>query len=348
MTLQYPSGDAPVTGKAVELAPGVLWLRMPMPFALDHINLWAIRDGDAWAIADSGLHTVETTAAWLQLLGPDGPLAGASISRVLATHMHPDHVGMSGWLTRRFECEFHISRLEYLNCRMLVADTGREAPVDGTRFYRRAGWTEPQVEAYRARFGSYGRMIHPLPDSFTRLEEGTVVRIGTHEWHVVIGRGHSPEHACLYCPALRLLISGDQILPRITSNVSVHATEPAAEPLSDWLESLVHIRERVPDDVLVLPAHNEPFRGLHERLDQLENSVTQALGRLRAKLGEPRRVVDVFDALFRRPVGEDPQLLGMATGEALAHINFLLKRGEVVQRMENGVAWYRMSSEGSV
>ena len=204
------------------------------------------------------------------------------------------------------------------------------------------------MEAYRARFGSYGRMIHPLPDSFTRLEEGTVVRIGTHEWHVVIGRGHSPEHACLYCPALRLLISGDQILPRITSNVSVHATEPAAEPLSDWLESLVHIRERVPDDVLVLPAHNEPFRGLHERLDQLENSVTQALGRLRAKLGEPRRVVDVFDALFRRPVGEDPQLLGMATGEALAHINFLLKRGEVVQRMENGVAWYRMSSEGSV
>lgn len=343
MSLQYPAGEPPAPAKAVEVAPGVLWLRMPMPFTLSHINLWAIADGDAWAIVDSGLHTVETTAAWLQLLAPGGPLGGRRISRVLATHMHPDHVGMSGWLTRRFDCEFLISRLEYLQCRMLVADTGREAPVDGVRFYRRAGWSEAQVETYRARFGSFGRMIHPLPDSFRRLEEGSVVRIGAHEWHVVIGRGHSPEHACLHCPALKLLISGDQVLPRITSNVSVHATEPAANPLADWLESLAHIRARVPDDVLVLPAHNEPFTGLHERLLQLEQSVNQALDRLRGKLREPQRVVDVFDALFRRTVGDDPHLLSMATGESVAHINYLLGRGEAEERMDDGVAWYRLA-----
>ncbi|MEJ6022674.1 MBL fold metallo-hydrolase [Ramlibacter sp. PS4R-6] len=344
--LLYPAGEPPAPGQAVEVAPGVLWLRMPMPFALSHINFWAIRDGDAWAIVDSGLHTVETATAWLQLVAPGGPLQGRRVSRVFATHMHPDHVGMAGWLTRRFDCQLWMSRLEYLNCRLLVADTGREAPADGVRFYRRAGWQDAQIETYRARFGAFGRMIHPLPDSFRRLEDKAVLRIGEHDWHVVVGRGHSPEHACLHCPALRLLISGDQVLPRITSNVSVHPTEPAADPLSEWLESLAEIARRVPDDVLVLPAHNEPFTGLHERLRQLEDSVTQALTRLRTKLQEPRRVVDVFDALFRRPIGDDPHLLSMATGESVAHINYLLQRGEAqVERIESGTEWYRIAPE---
>jgi glyoxylase-like metal-dependent hydrolase (beta-lactamase superfamily II) len=342
--LLFPFGEPPTPGKSVQVAPGVLWLRMPMPFALTHINLWALRDVDGgWAIVDSGLQTVETAAAWRELLSADGPLQGAPLTRVLATHMHPDHIGMAGWLTRRFDVSLWMTRLEYTTCRVLAADTGREAPADGVRFYRAAGWNDDDLDNYRARFGSFGKMIHRLPDSFHRLADGQVNRIGEHDWEVVIGLGHSPEHACLYCRSLSLLISGDQVLPRISSNVSVHPTEPAADPLADWLATLDKIRRRVPDDVLVLPAHNEPFRGLHARLDQLEQSVLRSLDRLREQLREPKRVVDVFGALFLRPVTHEPHLLSLATGESIAHVNYLLGRGEAtLDRMEDGAAWYRL------
>jgi glyoxylase-like metal-dependent hydrolase (beta-lactamase superfamily II) len=280
--------------------------------------------------------------AWRTLLGASGPLGSRPVTRVLVTHMHPDHIGMAGWLTRRYDCRLWMTRLEYLQCRVLAADTGREAPEDGVRFFRRAGWTDEDIDTYRARFGGFGKMIHRLPDSYRRLVDGETVRIGANDWRIVIGRGHSPEHACLYCPALDLLISGDQVLPKISSNTSVHPTEPDADPLAEWLESIETIRAEVPDDVLVMPAHNEPFRGLHARLDHLERGQMRALERLREALKEPKRAVDVFGALFARPIGSEPNLLSLATGEAIACINYLLRRGEaVVDRLENGVAWYR-------
>lgn len=339
--LVYPAGTPPAPGSAVDIAPGVLWLRMPLPFALSHINVWALRDGEGWAIVDCGVHTSATQAAWSQLLAADGALQGRPVTRVLATHMHPDHVGMAGWLTDRFDCPLWMTRLEYLTCRVLAADTGREAPADGVRFYRRAGWTPQDLATYRARFGGFGQMIHRMPDSFHRLADGDVIRIGDQDWEVVVGRGHSPEHASLYCRSLRLLISGDQVLPRISSNVSVYPTEPAANPLADWLDSLAILRQRVADDVLVLPAHNEPFQGLHLRLRQLEASVADGLDKLRACLAEPQRVVDVFGALFRRPITQEPHLLSLATGESLAHINYLIARGEArLMRLQDDVAWY--------
>lgn len=326
--LVYPFENAPAPGKSVEVAAGVHWIRMPMPFALSHINLWAIEDGEGWAIVDTGLQTSDTVAAWRQLLAATGPLAGRKPERVFVTHMHPDHVGMAGWLTRRYGCKLWMTRLEYLNCRMLVADTGREAPEDGIRFYRQAGWDEEAIEAYRTRFGGFGKMIYQLPDSYRRMQDRESVRIGNHPWRVIVGTGHSPEHACLYCEELKLLISGDQVLPRISSNVSVFPTEPEADPLGDWLASVASIRNQVPDDVLVLPSHNEPFRGLHARLRQLASGHEKTLERLRNILQEPRRAVDVFGALFKRAIGSDPQQLGLATGESLAHINYLLRRAE--------------------
>ncbi len=326
----------------MEVAPGVLWIRMPMPGSLKHINLWALRDGDAWTLVDTGLQNPDTTAAWQRLLSED--LTPGIPKRILATHMHPDHVGMAGWLARRYDVKLWMTRLEYLTCRVLVADTGRPAPIAGERFYRSTGWGDESIEQYRSRFGGFGKAVHALPDDYRRLRDGEVLRIGEHDWQVIVGTGHSPEHACLYCPALSLLISGDQVLPKISSNVSVHPTEPDADPLGDWLASIEKIRAQVPDDVLVLPAHNEPFRGLHARLARLAAGHQRGLERLRERLSEPRRVIDVFGALFARPINGH-QLLSLATGEALAHLNYLLARGEITCTPDaQGVDWYQRAA----
>ena len=337
--LSYPFVTPPAAGQAQEVAPGVLWLRMALPMAgLNHINVWALADGDGWTLVDTGMQTADTAANWQSALA--GVLGRRPVKRVICTHMHPDHIGMSGWLTRQHDCRLWTTRLEYITCRMLVADTGREAPVDGVRFYRSAGWDDAALEHYRARFGGFGKAVHALPDSYRRVVDGEDLMIGGTLWRAVIGRGHSPEHLCLYAPALSALISGDQVLPRISSNVSVFPTEPDADPLREWLESLAAIKERVPDDVLVLPSHNEPFRGLHARLEALIDGHERRLARVLEELAQPKRAVDVFGALFRRPVGLE--MLGMATGESIAHLNCLLGRGVALREPDAaGVLWYR-------
>ena len=340
--LIYPFEAPPARGRALEVAPGVHWIRMPLPYALNHINLWALDDGAGWAVVDTGVRNEETVLVWREVFAksPDQ----RPLTRVFVTHMHPDHVGMAGWMTRKFGVRLWMTRLEYLTCRVMVSDTGREAPDDAIEFFQRAGWGASAIETYRARFGNFGKHINALPDSYRRLRDAEEVVIGANTWRVIVGSGHSPEHACLYCSALKVLISGDQILPRISSNVSVHPTEPDADPMSNWLDSLAKLKREVPDDVLVLPAHNECFRGLHARIDALARGQETSLRRLRRSLAEPKRVVDVFGALFARPIGDgDVPLLGMATGEAIACLNHLIQRGEATRSFDvDGVAWYRL------
>jgi glyoxylase-like metal-dependent hydrolase (beta-lactamase superfamily II) len=345
--LTYPCGEPPEPGGLAEIAPGVLWLRMPLPFSLKHINLWLLDDGAGWAVVDTGTQTPEVLAAWRSLLAAGGPLQGRPITRVIATHMHPDHMGMAGWLTRKFDARLWMTRTEYLMCRTLVADTGREAPDEAIRFYRRCGWPDEALDVYRARFGGFGKYMHALPDSIRRIVDGERLTIGAHGWRVVVGRGHSPEHACLVSDGLKLMISGDQVLPRISSNVSVFPTEPDADPLGDWLASIAHLRATLPDDLLVLPSHGEPFRGLHARLDRLAAGHERGLQRLRRTVAEPKRVIDTFGALFARQIDAKSEVLGLATGESVAHLNHLLARGELRAQMgDDGALRYQAVPAG--
>lgn len=344
--LVYPFAAKPAPGARLEVAPGVHWLRMPLPFHLDHINLWTLQEEGGYAVVDTGTRSEDVIAHWQAHF--EATKDEGQPTRVIVTHMHPDHVGTAGWIARRFEVPLWMTRLEYMSCRVMVGDTGREPPPDAIAFYRRAGWSRHAIDVYRGRFGRFGLYIHALPESYRRLHDGQLLRIGGRDWRVVVGSGHSPEHACLYCAEDGLFISGDQVLPRISSNVSVHPVEPEADPLSDWLASLQKLRREVADDVLVLPAHNEPFRGLHARLDALASGQEIALTRLRRRLAEPRRAIDVFAALFGRPVPEgDVSLLGLATGESVACLNHLLYRGELEVEVDAaGVCWYRMKAAG--
>ena len=337
--LVYPFDQGPLTGGAVDVAPGVKWMRLPLGGSLAFINVWALRDEGGWAVVDTGMRTKETADAWRTIFAE--VFEGAPVTRIFVTHMHPDHVGLAGWIARKHPARLWMTRLEYLMCRVMAADTGREAPEDGVRFYRAAGWDQEALDHYHSRFGGFGKMLYPLPDSFRRLTDGEEIIIGDSVWRVVIGNGHSPEHACLYCPSLKLLISGDQVLPRISSNVSVFPTEPDADPLRDWLTSLARIKTLVPDDVLVLPAHNDPFYGLHARIDHLIDGHERGLSQVVKRLAEPKRAIDVFGALFKRPI--TPDNAHMATGEALAHLNCLMHRGRVTRAADaDGVAWYSL------
>ncbi len=334
--LTYPCGAPPVPGEAVRITDDVLWLRLPLPMALDHINVWAIRDVGGWLIVDTGIRYPASIEAWEAIF--TGPLEGLPVTRVICTHMHPDHIGLAGWLCERFDVPLLMSRLEYVTARMLVADTG-PAPEQGARFYHAMGWDEVAIARYRQVYGMFGKGVHPMPPGYRRLQAGQTLRIGDHDWTLVGGDGHSPEHICLWRSSDGVFISGDQILPRISSNVSVWPTEPESDPLQDWLISLARLRRDLPGDLLVLPSHGEPFRGVHARLDALIRGHEVSLKRLMRTLKTPSRAIDVFSALFARPVGEG--LLGMATGESLAHLNYLTGQGRAVRTTDaDGVYWW--------
>ena len=335
--LEFPFEGRPELGEAIEIASGVLWVRMRLPFQLNHINLWVLEDGDGWTIVDCGIRDETTADAWKALFA--GPMKGRPVKRVIVTHLHPDHVGLAGWLVRRFGVELWMSRTDYLLCRNLVADTDQEAPEEGMRFYRAAGLQDDALETYKTRFGGFGRGVYHLPNAFRRIQDGETIPIGGRTWEVVVGRGHAPEHVCLWNRPGNIFISGDQILPRISSNVSVFPTEPDANPLKEWIDSCAKLKALLPDDVLVLPSHNEPFRGAALRLQELMDLHESNMEKVAALCAEPKRATDCFPALFRSRITSGNYL--MATGESLAHLNCLRARGAILRNRDDaGIDWY--------
>jgi glyoxylase-like metal-dependent hydrolase (beta-lactamase superfamily II) len=330
--LHYPLGERlPVPGEVIEVAPGVRWLRTGLPFALDHINLWLLRDRDeagreGWAIVDCGISADATRAAWEQVFATG--LDGLPVLRVLVTHMHPDHIGLADWLCERWGCRLWISATDWNAARMASQHTTGFGGDSAARFFARHGLTDPDaLEKVRARRNYYASMVPSVPAAFRRLMDGQRLRIGPHEWHAIAGYGHAPEHIALHCPALGVLISGDMVLPRISTNVSVIDLEPEADPLGLYLASISRLRA-LPADTLVLPSHGRPFVGLHERIGQLESHHAERLAEaLAACAARPTSAAELLPVLFRRPL--DLHQTTFAMGESIAHLHTLQEQGLV-------------------
>jgi glyoxylase-like metal-dependent hydrolase (beta-lactamase superfamily II) len=316
-------------GEPCEIVAGLYGVRLELPFALDHVNIWLCAERDGWTVIDAGLADEPTRERWRNLRR--GLLAERPIRRVLATHYHPDHMGLAGWLCAEAGAELWTSRTEWLTARLLAQDVSDEWVAAGRRFDHGAGLDVALIEERAARGNLYRRRVAPPPAAFRRVREGDRLRLGEVEWEVIVGRGHAPEMICLFSAERNVLIAGDQVLPRISPNVSVWPSEPEANPLAEFISSLARFRE-LPEDCLVLPSHGLPFRGLRARIDQLLAHHEERLAATRAACATPITIADLMPKLFDRPL--DGHQLQFALGESIAHVNCLVDKGELTRRLD--------------
>lgn len=324
--LDYPF-EALAIGTTREVAPGVLWVRMPLPFALDHINLWLVSDGAHWTLVDCGLATDTTRALWEEIFARD--LAGRPLGRLIVTHYHPDHMGLAGWLSARLHLIPWMTKGEFLTAHAACHNVGGTGYARVREFFARHGLEPARLEAAGIREGNYRRGVEPLPDTFRRIRDGDRIAIGERSWRVIVGYGHAPEHAALYSEQPGLLIAGDMLLPRISTTVSVWRVEPDGDPLADFLGSLDRFLE-LDAGTLVLPSHGRPFRGIHARVAELKAHHAARLEALAKVCDQEKTAAELLPALFRREF-KDYQLL-FAMGETIAHLNHLWHQ-RVLQRV---------------
>lgn len=339
--LHYPFGDRlPAPGDSVEVAPGVRWIRMSLPFALDHINLWLLRDeidGRAgWSVVDCCISRDEAKAQWEQVFATQ--LEGLPILRVIVTHMHPDHVGLAWWLCEKWNAPLWISATDFNAARIASQSTTGFGGAAAADFFASHGLTDPEsLEKIRARASYYPGMVPDVPRRFRRMQDGDTVAIGGRSWRCIAGYGHAPEHISLYCDELQVLISGDMLLPRISTNVSVYDVEPESNPLKQFLVSIDRFTP-LPEDTLVLPSHGKPFRGLHERLRQLHEHHDDRLREVMdACRVSPQSAADVLPVLFKRAL--DLHQTTFAMGESVAHLHALWHEGRLKRTRDTQGVW---------
>jgi len=316
----FPRPIAPQPGEPLEIAPGIHWLRLPLPFQLDHVNVYLLEDQGGWTLLDTGLGSTQTRALWESILA--GPLAGQTVSRIVVTHFHPDHVGCAGWLSERFDVPLYMSQTEYLVALNLHLDPGALDAEPFRQFYMRHGLDVETTTKVVTQGHNYLKMLTGLPPTFRRLIAGERLHIGHREFDVLSGGGHSPEQLMLFCRPEKLLLSADQVLARISPNVSVWAVDPEGDPLAIYLRSLESLRAELPGDSLVLPGHDLPFYGLHRRIEELRQHHERRCRAIdEACRQAPKSAAELVPVLFRRPL--DPHGMGFAFSEVLAHVNFM-------------------------
>lgn len=334
-SIKHPFADVPIDNQAVKIAEDVLWLRLPLPMALNHVNLYAFYDSNGWTLIDSGMNTEAVRQIMPKLMV--GPLEGLPIKRVILTHHHPDHVGMAGWFQTQYDAEILATQTAWLMARMLTLDVQDKPSFESLEFYRRAGVPADMMTKYEARRPfNFADCVHPIPLGFRRIKEGDELQFGGQTWRVHIGHGHAPSHATFWSEDSSMVVGGDQFLADITPNIGVYPTEPEANPLAEWLDSCKKFQE-IAADQLVLPGHKKPFTGLRLRLEQLIDNHLSALERIKKRLLASATTHDILEPLFKRQIHENDY--GMAIVEAVAHMNWLHQAGVVQRNLGNRGEW---------
>lgn len=323
--LVFPFAAPPKQLELIDVAPGIFWLRLPLPFRLNHVNVYLIEDGEGYVLVDAGLDTKLTRDLWDAVF--DGPLKGQRLTGVIATHHHPDHIELGGWLAERHGVRLLASETEYLSSLVLRLDPTQLDAEPYRSFFLSHGLDGPHTDVMLRLGLGYLRLVGPLPRVYRRLIAGETLDIGGRKFEVLTGGGHSPEEVMLYSAELNVFLSADQVMAKITPNISVDAMDPEGDPLGIYLRSLPELKGRIPEDALLLPGHNLPFVGFHTRVDELiDHHETRCGLILEACRERPRSVFELTPVLFGRVI-DDPHQLSFAFSEALAHANYLIRRG---------------------
>lgn len=330
--LRYVHETAPAPGESVEIAPDIIWLRLPLPFVLNHVNCWLLDDGAGWTIVDTGADRPETRAIWEDVIA--NRLGGKPVTKVVCTHGHPDHIGLAGWLCETLDVRLHMTLAEWLAPQVWRAQGLEPMREEEKRVFRRNGISETALAKMIESRELTPFRNQPLPMRLVRLRDQRTIDMGGRSWTTLVNGGHAEEHASFFAADERILIAGDQILSKISPVVGVFTSQPWGDPLGDYLTSLKRMAT-LPAQTLVLPSHGLPFHGLHTRIAQLEAHHEKRLAALHEFMDTPQTGVELAKQLFSDAVARGQLFMAMA--ETLAHANHLVERGQA-ERIETDAA----------